>query len=163
MSSEHSGPAALSQILLRPLGFGEMSSTGPSHRRKAYLPHYTHRETEAWRSQGTCPRSLISLEPECGFPNLYQLARLGCAAVTNEPRIEVSQHSESLFCTTKACHESRGLSMATTLHVKAQGGGFPDGSVVKNPPAHVGVMDLIPDPRKIPHAAEPVSLVCHDY
>ena len=53
--------------------------------------------------------------------------------------------------------------MATTLHVKAQGGGFPGGSVVKNPPAHVGVTDLIPDPGKIPPAAEQVSLVRHNY
>ena len=36
---------------------------------------------------------------------------------------------------------------------KRKGWGFPGGSVVKNPPANAGDMDLIPGPRRSP--------ICH--
>ena len=42
------------------------------------------------------------------------------------------------------------------LEKKIQEGGFPGGSVAKNP-ANVGNMSLIPGPRKIPHAMEQIS------
>ena len=37
---------------------------------------------------------------------------------------------------------------------------FPGGPVVKNLPANVGYMGLIPGPRKIPHAAEQLISLC---
>ena len=46
--------------------------------------------------------------------------------------------------------------------LKQFGEGFPGGSVVKNPLADAGDKGLIPGSRKIPRAAEQLSL-CHNY
>ena len=67
------------------------------------------------------------------------------------------------FAQQKAARSPGDSPWQPPLRLKAQGGGFPGGSVVKNPPADVGVTDLIPDPGKTPlHASARVSLECHN-
>ena len=40
---------------------------------------------------------------------------------------------------------------------------LPGGTMVKNPPTNVGDVGSIPKSWKVPHAAEQIKPVCHNY